>query len=220
MRRRPTIGLQREPWRGKPYLLFVGRFSPAKGFLCIADAIHSLLEKFPDLLFVIAGREAGGYRGRPALEHLLEKAGVHRGRVLSLGEVRHDRLYPVMRHARALVVPSLVENFPNVCLEAMALGKVVVGTRRSGLEQLIADGVSGILCDPGSSAGLLEAMERAMRLSEEQQENIGRMARERIDALRPEKTVGRLLSFYEEVIERKRRRGRRVPIRKGGTGRR
>lgn len=125
-----------------------------------------------------------------------------------------------MRHARALVVPSLVENFPNVCLEAMALGKVVVGTRRSGLEQLIADGVSGILCDPGSPAGLLEAMERAIRLSEEQQENIGRMARERIDALRPEKTVGRLLSFYEEVIERKRRRGRRVPIRKGGTGRR
>lgn len=190
----------RDALDGKAYLLFVGRFSPAKGLVVLADAVRDLLARHPETYFALVGREMGGYRGAPMLDYVMERAGADRSRLLYLGDLVHEKLYPIMKRAAAVVVPSLIENFPNVCLEAMAHRKVVVGTRRTGLEQLITDGVSGILCDPGDPQSLLGAMERAMALPDRERERIGAKARERIDELRPEKAVVRLLSYYEKVI--------------------
>lgn len=208
-----------EHLKGKRYLLYVGRFSIAKGLVAIAESIRELLGRHPEIHFVFAGREQGGYKGTPMMEHVLRMAGKYRDRVLNLGSFGHDRLYPIMKRSVAVVMPSLIENFPNVCLEAMALGQVVIGTRRSGFEQLIEEGESGLLCEPGNAASLLQAMERAILLPEEEREAIGAGARRRIDELRPEKAVARLLSFYEEVIGRKRRGGRPAAVRKDGAER-
>jgi glycogen synthase len=193
----------REMLKGKTYLLYVGRFNVSKGMVTIADTLGELFSRHPDLYFVFLGREQGGYKGAPVMDYIREKAGRNEDRVLFPGSIRHDKLYPIMKSAVAVVMPSLVENFPNVCLEAMAHGKVVIGTRRTGFEQLIVEGESGILCDPGDPASLLEAMERAIGLSEREREEIGERARERIYELRPEKAVARLTAFYEAVIARK-----------------
>jgi glycosyltransferase involved in cell wall biosynthesis len=190
----------RELLRDKAYLLFVGRFSPAKGFITVADAVPDLFEKFPGLFLVVVGREQGGYQGAPAIEYLWRKAGRTRGRILYLGDMRHELLYPVMANARAVVIPSLVENFPNVCLEAMAHRRVVVGTRGTAFEQLLKDGASGILCEPGSPASLVDAVARALRLSEAEREMMGDKAAARVHELRPEAAVEKLLSFYRDVI--------------------
>jgi glycosyltransferase involved in cell wall biosynthesis len=192
----------RELLREKTYILFVGRFSPAKGFIVLADAIHGLLARHPELHLVVVGRELGGYRGAPALEYLWQQAGRFRGRVLYLGELRHDLLYPVMANACAVVIPSLVENFPNVCLEAMAHRGVAVGTRGTAFEQLLEDGKSGILCEPGSPEALATAVERALRLSAAERESMGAKAAVRILDLRPEIVVEQLLDFYRGVIDR------------------
>ncbi len=193
----------RDLLRDKTYLLFVGRFSVAKGFITIADAIHDVLAKFPQLFFVIVGREQGGYKGAPATNYLWEKAGKFRGRALYLGDMRHEQLYPVMANALAVVIPSLVENFPNVCLEAMAHRRVVIGTRGTGFEQLLNDGVSGLLCEPGSPSSLLGAVERVVRLTDAERGKIGEKAAERIEALRPEAVVEQLISYYRDVMARK-----------------
>jgi glycosyltransferase involved in cell wall biosynthesis len=192
----------RELLQEKEYFLFVGRFSPAKGFVTLADAVPALFETFPRLFLAVVGREQGGYKGAPALEYLWEKAGSHRGRILYLGDLRHDLLYPIMGNARAVVIPSLVENFPNVCLEAMAHRCVVVGTRGIAFDQLLIDGVSGLLCEPGSPAGLVEAVGKALRLTEAERQAMGEKAAERIRALRPEIVVEQLLDFYRTVMER------------------
>jgi len=192
----------RELLQDKEYILFVGRFSPAKGFVTLADAASALFEAFPRLFLVVVGREQGGYKGAPALEYLREKAGRHRGRILYLGDMRHDLLYPVMANARAVVIPSLVENFPNVCLEAMAHRRVVIGTRGTAFEQLLVDGVSGLLCEPGSPAGLVDAVGKAIHLTEAERLAMGEKAAERIHALRPEIVVEQLLEFYRSVMGR------------------
>jgi glycosyltransferase involved in cell wall biosynthesis len=50
-----------------------------------------------------------------------------------------------------VVTPSRVDNCPNTCLEAQALGKIVIGTRQSSLEELVDHGVTGFLAEPGSA---------------------------------------------------------------------
>ncbi|HEY3488884.1 MAG TPA: glycosyltransferase family 4 protein [Candidatus Deferrimicrobiaceae bacterium] len=199
---RTDDSVYRELLQGRPYLLFVGRFSIAKGMITIADALPELLGRHPDLLVVLVGREQGGYKGASVIDHLWQKAGPHRGRVLFLGDMRHDLLYPVMKHAAAVLIPSLVENFPNVCLEAMAQRCVILGTRGTSLEQLLTDGESGLLFEAGNPAALAVAVERALALTGEARAAMGEKSGERLQTLRPERVVEKLLAYYQSVIDR------------------
>jgi len=184
---------------GKRYLLFFGTLGVLKGVAVIAEAIEELLQRHPDLLVVFIGKD-GGYHGRPMIQHVWEKAGAQRGRVISLGQMRHHQLYPILSRATAVLLPSLIDNLPNSCLEAMALQRVVIGTRGASFEQLIDDGESGFLCERGSAEGLLAAIERALWLTEQERSRIGERAAGRIGRLHPEAALGTLLEFYRSVI--------------------
>ena len=71
-----------------------------------------------------------------------------------MGVVVHSRIVELMRESDAVVVPSRYENFCNVALEAMAAGRAVVGSRTGGIPDLVEDGVTGLLFEPGSVAEL------------------------------------------------------------------
>jgi glycogen(starch) synthase len=59
--------------------------------------------------------------------------------------------------------PSLWENFPYACLEAMACGCAVVASRCGGFPEMIDDGLSGILVEPGAETALYGAMLRLLQ---------------------------------------------------------
>jgi glycosyltransferase involved in cell wall biosynthesis len=188
--------------RGKRYALFFGTVGLLKGVRTLAEVMDPLLERYKELYFVFIGKQAC-YRGRPMFEYVAEQAGEHRGRVMHFDKMPHAMLYPFIEHAEAVVLPSRIDNFPNACLEAMALGKVVVGTRGASFEQLIEDAVSGFLCEIDDRKSLLAAIERALGLDDKA--GMGRRAKARMDALRPELAGRRLAEVYEEA---RRRRGK------------
>ncbi|MFH2069031.1 MAG: glycosyltransferase, partial [Candidatus Omnitrophota bacterium] len=113
-----------------------------------------------------------------------------------------EQLYPVLDNALAVILPSRLDNLPNACLEAMARRKVVVGTRGASFEQLIDDGVNGLLCEPGDPAGLLAAMERALALTPGEKEAIGERAFQRVGANNPEQVTAQLVDFYQKIIQK------------------
>lgn len=193
-------GPYRSQLAGKMYLLFFGTMSVLKGIITLAETLPEVLSRHPDLHFVFIGKERDGYRGMTMEEHVLSRAGDCRNRVLFLGRMRHEQLYPILGAASAVVLPSRFDNFPNTCLEAMAHRRVIVGTRGTSFEQLLCDGESGILCEADDPASLREAIERAIALPDERRREIGEKAWERVQDLLPERAAGRLLSFYENVI--------------------
>jgi glycosyltransferase involved in cell wall biosynthesis len=69
-----------------------------------------------------------------------------------------------MRHVDVLVAPSRQEPFGTVLAEAMAVGTPVVATRVGGLAEVVEDGVTGRLVDPGRpdqlAAAVLEVLGR------------------------------------------------------------
>ena len=67
------------------------------------------------------------------------------------------------RQAHALVVTSEHEGTPNVALEAMACGLPVVALRVGGLPEIVSDGVTGFLVEPGDLSGAADALERLAR---------------------------------------------------------
>jgi glycosyltransferase involved in cell wall biosynthesis len=120
------------------HVLYAGRLSPEKG---IAD----LVEAARDLPLVVAGD--GPLRG------LVPDA---------LGFVAHDRLERLYDAAAVVVLPSHREGLPLAVLEAMAHGRPVVATRVGGIPELVEDGVTGYLVEPGDREGLRAALERLL----------------------------------------------------------
>jgi len=193
--------LYRERLEGKEYLFYFGTLNVLKGIPTIAEVIRGVLDRHPGLFFAFAGKEREGYRGMSMMDYVRQRAGEHRNRVLYLGKLRHDRLYPILANALAVVLPSRIDNFPNTCLEAMAHRQVIVGTWGTSFEQLLEDGKSGLLCLPDDPASLSEAIGKAISLSGEARSMMGEKAWERVQGLRPEIAVGQLLSFYGTVLE-------------------
>lgn len=110
-------------------------------------------------------------------------------------------LYPIVKHADFVICPSLIENLSNTCMEAMYFERVVIGTDGASYEQLIDDGESGLLCIPGDSTSLLNKMNEAAAMSEEQKLEMGKRAKERIDKLKPEIMIKKLVRLYQYIID-------------------
>jgi len=91
---------------------------------------------------------------------LLNDSSVYR--VLVGDGVSRRELAVWLSSADILALPSLSEGRPNVVLEAQACGIPVVATRVGGTPELVRDGQTGILVEPGSAASLAEGLSRLL----------------------------------------------------------
>ncbi len=186
--------------QGKKYVLFFGALYAEKGILVIAEILEKFLEMNPDYYFVFIGDECR-INGENSTRMLQKKAGKYVHRVIISNALTHKQLYPVICSADFVVLPSLMENLSNACIEAMYFERVVIGTDGASFEQLIRHGENGLLCEIGSSQDLLEKMQMVVDMSEREKTEMGKRAKRRIDRLQPEYVVRKLLNLYEYVIK-------------------
>jgi glycogen synthase len=153
-------------------ILYIGRLEPRKGILEWIDAAVAAARNNPAIIFEFIGANALGpnrIEGEDVLRRLIPKD--VRSRFVVRGEQEHSSIQSFLRNARLAVVPSRWENFPYSCIEALGSGLPVIATREGGMAEMIRDGTSGWLAHEATSAGLGEALQRAletpwMRLSE------------------------------------------------------
>lgn len=139
---------------GRPYLLGVGRLGKVKGFDLLIEAFAGAhLDGDPDLIIVGEGPDEGRLRRLIAERNLDD-------RVRLVGRREPAAVADAMAGAVALVVPSRVEPFGIVALEAWRSGAPLVMTARGGGPGFVRDGVDGILVDPVDIPALRDALTR------------------------------------------------------------
>lgn len=185
---------------GKKYVLFIGRLAIEKGIVEMIEVIYQFLEANSDYSLVCCGDD-DSINGRSTLHALKNAAGCFKDRVIHLRTMPHETLYPVIQHADFVICPSRMENLSNACMEAMYFGRVVIGTDGTSYEQLIKDGVNGLLCKAENSRDLLDKMNKAAAMSETEKSRMGENAQKRIERMAPKYTVKELLRFYQYVID-------------------
>lgn len=184
------------------YGLYLGSYAEWKGVFVLADALSELLARHHDLGFVFAGRDLSVKEGQPASEFIRRKLEKYSDRIRVLPVQKHAQLFPLIAQADFVALPSLADNLPNSCLESMWMQKLVIGTRGRSFEQLIDNGVSGLLCEPGDVSSLVVCVDRALSMSTLELGAIGRKAKERIDSLSPEMAGKQHLAFYRETLKK------------------
>jgi D-inositol-3-phosphate glycosyltransferase len=190
---------------GRRVVLFAGRLEPLKGADTLIEAIAEM-DRDPhlqDVVCLFIGEDSGdGARAsnggeRQRLERLAEDAGI-RDRVRFLGAVPHEQLARYYALADVCVVPSRVETFGLVALEAQAQGTPVVAARVGGLPEVVADGETGSLVDGREPRDYCAAISAILH-DEEGRKRMGEAARRRAAGFSWDRMVDRLLSIYGRV---------------------
>ena len=132
-------------------MTMVGTFKRQKGHRYLVEAATSVVGRWPDLHILLVG---GGDLARE-IETQVNAAGLS-NRVHLLGS-RRD-VPEILAASDSFVLPSLWEGLPVALVEAMAGGLPVIATSVSGTEQVIVEGVTGLLVPPGDAEALADAM--------------------------------------------------------------
>jgi hypothetical protein len=190
---------------GKIRILFVGRLERRKGVDVLLDAAEELLPSRPEIELVVVGKDTENTElGETYREVFRRRTGGAdwARRVIFAGAVPDEELFQHYADCDVFCAPSRYESFGLVLTEAMAFGKPVVGCRAGGMQEVVDEGVTGLLAEPGDAASLTEQLRRLIAEPQLRLE-LGSAAREAFERqfARPV-TVARTVDAYREIAER------------------
>lgn len=194
---------------GGRFVTFIGRLEVRKGVIELARAIPAILKAAPEARFRFVGAtEPSPVPGVDMRNHLVGMLGDAASAVDFTGPVTPDAIPKLLAEASVCVFPSKWENFPCVCLEAMAAGRAVIGGQAGGMADMLANG-AGVLIPPGKWRPIADNVVSLLQ-NPDLRRRLGQAAREKL--LR-EYNGERVASLQEEsyagAIERRKALGPR-----------
>lgn len=155
------VTVQPEPLRrtlkipeGKRVIGYIGRISRCeKGIEYLLDAFRRLSEKRDDIFLLLVGAGEDERFTRDYID-------THRLPAFLSGP--KPDIYNYFNLAEVIAMPSLVEPFGIVAIEAGAMKKPLVAAATGGLPEIVKDNVNGLLVPPGDAAALEEAMDKLL----------------------------------------------------------
>jgi glycosyltransferase involved in cell wall biosynthesis len=182
------------PTQSGKVVMAMGRLQKQKGFDLLIESFSHIVKKHSDWTLVIWGE---GHL-RSSLENMRDELGLHE-KVFFRGHT--NKSYDAMRNSDLFVLSSRHEGFPNVLGEAMACGLPVVSFNcPTGPEEIIRDGIDGILVPAGNVTALADAMDNLMSDPIERN-RLAKKAPEVIDRFALEKVMGKWEKLIFDLIK-------------------
>jgi glycosyltransferase involved in cell wall biosynthesis len=177
---------------GGEYALFIGRFSPEKRLVTLLTAWRRLRVRIPL-------RIVGGGPERASLEAHAKQMGL--SDVRFLGQLPRDEVIAVLKGALWLLFTSeWYETFGMVIIEAFACGVPVICSRLGAMQEIVADGRTGLQFTPSDPDDLAQKIEWAWAHPEEMAA-MGRAARAEYEAkYTAERNYEMLMEIYAKAI--------------------
>jgi glycosyltransferase involved in cell wall biosynthesis len=185
---------------------YFGQMSERKGLRVLGQALPLIFRHHPDARFLFVGKSYGMRDGTPFPDYLRAQAGAFAGQLEFTGQVALKDMPGKYSRVDLCVFPSVWENFPNVCLEAMSAGRAVVASWNGGMAEMLDAGQYGLLFPPNSPEKLAQAVSQLL----EQPElcfDLGQRARKRVlECYNREKIAPLQEELYRQAIEMRRNR--------------
>ncbi len=176
-------------------VLFVGTITREKGVATLVEACRILRQNGYPVVLTLAGK-MGSYG------HKLARYFQNESDWCSFaGNVPRNELPALYASHEVVCLPSLWDNMPMTCLEAMASGAIVVGSNSGGMAEIICHGINGFLCTPGDAQLWARAIALVLKMSPHEKNRIRSAARHCVTTHFSTHAITRkLLSLYEKTI--------------------
>lgn len=179
----------------KKYILYFGSIHPLKGLDLIFSGMDLVLDKYINYSLVLVGSKYPKYN--KFIESKKNKWGE---RFKIIPPLHHSDLFPIIKKSEFVVLPSLMENYSNACIESMALSKIVLATKNTSSEELIDDSKNGFLIETNNLEEYLDKIDKIINLTKKDKKEIERKSQLTIKKLSPKLTLKKLEEYYYEVI--------------------
>jgi glycosyltransferase involved in cell wall biosynthesis len=195
MEMRRTLGLPTDP-----KIRIIGQVSSLieyKGHKVLLAAARSVLEKDPDVAFLLVGYSRGGDSYKRSLEKEAADLGISdRVRILGYPGCIGDVWKAIDVHVHA----SLFDSLPNAIIESMSLAKPAVVTSVGGIPEMVEHERTGLVVPPGDPTALSQGLLRLLR-TPVVAERLGEAARKRYqERYRPELMTRRLEDLFINLV--------------------
>ncbi|MGF1934440.1 MAG: glycosyltransferase family 4 protein [Nostoc sp. ChiQUE02] len=159
---------------------FIGRLENRKGILDLAQAIPIVLKQHPEVSFRFIGRKRPSPNPNLDMQQYIESMlQPYINSLEFIGFVPLDKIPSYLGTTDLCVFPSLWENFPFVCLEAMAAARGIVGSSSGGMVEQLNHGKCGRLVPPHNPNQIAKAVVELLRNPSLRME-LGQAARKRV----------------------------------------
>jgi glycosyltransferase involved in cell wall biosynthesis len=178
-----------------PVIGSVGRLHPQKGHSVLLDAAPAILARCPKARIEIVGEGPL----RRTLESRARELGIDE-HLCFLGPVPFAEIPATLARWDLFVMPSRWEGFGIAAAEAMAMGIPVVASAVEGIAELVRDGMTGSLVQPGDSGALASATLKLLA-DEEMRTRMGQSGRKRVaEDFSIQSAAERLGEIYGRVL--------------------
>ena len=181
-------------------IFFAGRIADVKGVWPLLKAFVRIVKEHPEVRLVLAGASHVSVSSTAVRSFLAD----HRiaDRVEFVGHIQRDKMGEYYERCTVYAVPSYYETFCISAIEAMLHGKAVIGSSHTALEEIIDDGVTGILVPPGDDKALSGALLRLLN-DDALAGRMGGAGRQKALSLyRPQDIASKTLDLYCKVTMR------------------
>jgi len=182
------------------YFLYVGRFNSLKGIDILVKAFLNVLESYPKIHLVCAGPSdlmTDDLSGEVYIRDAF--AGLSNLHLYS--PLPRTKLYSLYRDCLAVLMPSRIDNFPNVCLEAQSFKKPVIALQNSGLEEMVDHGINGLLASSKSPESYVDVILKYLNMSAKQRKDMGEEAYNSFKVAVDEDRIDVLIEYYNKLLD-------------------
>jgi glycosyltransferase involved in cell wall biosynthesis len=157
------------------YILYTGRLSWNKGLIDLIRSAKKIIQRYPDISFVITGRGP--------IEHYLRELVTNMkldNNFSFLGFVDMKRLIKTYQNASIYIFPSYYEGLPTSLLEAMACGVPVIATGVGGIPEVVNDGKNGFIVPIKNPEAIANSVIKLLE-NQKSRKKMGKIARKTIE---------------------------------------
>ena len=187
-------GIQTNPRQA----LFIGRLVFYKNLEVVFNAFANVIQRIPDAKLIIVGDGPMRTTWERMTYHLNLQEHIH-----FCGQVSHQDKLRLLEQSAFVLLPSMVEGFGIVVLEAFACKKPVLASKIEALEELVSEGIDGYLADPNSEKEWAEGMLKLFT-EQERTQKMGMRGQEKlIKHYAIDRVAGMMVSLYDDILPKK-----------------